>query len=198
MLYSILSILWQVKCIQSRGGQTNGQDNDPNISYCVLSTSTKCSYQQGSGPMLFVYIVQPHSKENLPLLWYLGNWGNQVFCEIFRTQTPYPETSLTLEMPRDIPLAQYIAQHTAYPSGSCPMAQGLQENAIQPRETTLWPRDFMRLPYSQKTAPTVSPAYPVYSSFRNRHAHGIQHTQPSGRPQGPHRLQDCIASKQRA
>ena len=28
-------------------------------------------------------------------------------------------------------------------------------------------------------------------SFRNRHTHGTQRTQPSRMPQGPHRLQDC-------
>ena len=42
------------------------------------------------------------------------------------------------------------------------MAQGLQETAIQPREATLQPRDFRRPPYSQETAPTVSPAYPSF------------------------------------
>ena len=96
-----------------------------------------------------------------------------MFCEIFRTQTLNThETSLTLGMPRDIPC---IAQYT-----------------IQPREATLWPRDFRRLPYSPEAYPTArrlplqsSPAYPAYPSFRNRHTHGTQHTQHSRRPQGP-------------
>ena len=40
----------------------------------------ECSYRHGSGPMVFVYIMWPHWKEdNLPLLWYLENmsvlWG---------------------------------------------------------------------------------------------------------------------------
>ena len=72
------------------------------------------------------------------------------------------------------------------------------------QEAALWPTDFRRLPYSlerlpygpgtsgrppysQETAPTVPPAHP---SFKNRHTHSTQHTQPSRRPQGPYRLQD--------
>ena len=119
-----------------------------------------------------------------------------MFCEIFHTHThtlrlvspwrcpgnpAYPSDCHTAQ--RGYPIAQY----TAYPSGGCSMAHRLQETDIQPREATLWPRDIRRPPYSQETAPTVPPAHP---SFKNRHTHSTQHTQPSRRPQGPYRLQD--------
>ena len=87
---------------------------------------------------------------------------------MYPNQYPNPETSLTLGMPRAYPIAQYTAYslerlpYSPETSGGCPMA--------------------LRLPYSQETAPTVSPVYP---SFRNRHTHGTQHTQHSRRPQGP-------------
>ena len=157
--------------------------------YCFI----QCFYQQDSGPNIIYAYNMTIEGDNLPLLWYLGwNWGNQVFCEIFvpgrnqrnqlnvlwKISYPNPETSLTLGMPR----------HTLLPN----TLHTLQEATIQPRG----------LPYSQETALTVSPANPVYPSFRNRHTHGTQHTQSSRRPQGPHRLQDYktanIASQQKA
>ena len=67
----------------------------------------------------------------------------------------YPETSLTLGTPRDIPIAQYTAYSPERP------------------------------PYSPETAPTVSPAYPAYPKLQAEHTHGTQHTQPTRRPQGP-------------
>ena len=119
--------------------------------------------------MLFVYIMWPHWKENLLLLWYLGNVnpiqfyeGIKCFCEIFRTQN---HTLYTLRLvslwgcPEHILLPNTL--HT------------FQETAIQPREATLQPRDFSRPPYGPRTSgshptamrlPLQSP--PAYPSFR--------------------------------
>ena len=86
------------------------------VRICYIQCA-KCSYQQGSGPMIFVYIMWPHwrrlnvmtqhRKENLPLLWYLGKlkFMEEIKCFVnnFLYPYPYPETSLTLGMPRDIP-----------------------------------------------------------------------------------------------
>ena len=131
-----------VQSVQSKGGQIYGQGNGPML-------HTKCSIKE----------------DNLPLLWYLGKWGNQVFCEIFRTQnltlytlrlvspwgrpehTLLPNTLHTLQGHTLLPNTLHSTQHT------------LQEAALQPR-------DFRRPPYGQETTPTVSPAYPAYPSFR--------------------------------
>ena len=81
-----------------------------------------------------------YQGDNLPLLWYLGKlkFMEEIKCSIKSVKVlwnfsylegikeikvsseilypyPYPETSLTLGMPRAYPIAQYIAQHTAYP-----------------------------------------------------------------------------------
>ena len=162
----------------------------------VSNQLVECSYRQGNGPMLFVHIIWPHWKETISHfcdtleMWILSNFGrNQRIQRNQRTQRnqlsvlwnfsyPNPETSLTLGIPKAYPIAQY----TAYPSGGYPMAQGLKEIAIQPREATLQPRDFRRPPYgpgtswgchtaqrgypmTRGTAPQ-STAYPLYPSFR--------------------------------
>ena len=183
--------LYMVQSVQSGGGQTYGQDNDPNISYCVLSTSTKCSYQQGSGAILFVYIMWPHWKENLPLLWYLGKLKFleeiKCFVKIFvpgrnqrnqSVQWNYCTHTHTLRLvspwgcPGTYPVAQYIAQYTAdchTAQRGYPMAQRLPLQSPQHTQHTL----------------ASGRAYPAYPSFRNRHTHGTQLTQHSRRPQGP-------------
>ena len=161
-----------VQCIQLGGGQTNGQDNDPNISYCLLPTSTKCSYWQGSGPILFMYIMWPHWKENLPLLWYLGKlkFMEEIKCfvKIFVPERNQRNQSVqwnycthTLRLVSLWGRPEHTL-HTLLPN----TLHTLQETTIQPREATLQPRDFRRPPYGQETAPTVSPAYPAYPSFR--------------------------------
>ena len=156
-------------------------------------------------------------EDNLPLLWYLGKWGNQVFCEIFRTQnltlytlrlvSPWgrPEHTLHTLQPREatqLPNTLHSTQHTL--QGGHPTAQGLQETAIQPREATLQPRDFRRppysperLPYSPETTPTVSPAYPAYPAYPS-FRQSIPMV-PSMYPASTQttRLQDCIASQQK-
>ena len=98
---------------------------------------------------------------------------------------PYPETSLTLGMPR------------AYPNSPihCPA------HSIPFREAALQPWGFRRLPYGQETAPTVSPVYPDTLNFRNRAypwypAYTVFKKVP-GATQTT-RLQDCMASQQRA
>ena len=52
------------QCFLSKGGQTYGQDSDPNISYSGLSTGTVCSVEErtnlwtGQWPnIIFVYNV---------------------------------------------------------------------------------------------------------------------------------------------
>ena len=93
-------------------------------------------------------------EDNLPLLWYLGKWGNQVFCEIFRTQ------NLTLYTLRLVSLwgRPEHTLHTLLPN----TLHTLQETAIQPREATLQPRDFREAalrpgdcPYSLPSIPSV-------------------------------------------
>ena len=186
-----------VQCIQLGGGQTNGQDNDPNISYCLLPTSTKCSYWQGSGPILFMYIMWPHWKENLPLLWYLGKlkFMEEIKCfvKIFvpernqrnqSVQWNYCTHTLRLVSLWGCP------EHTLMPNTS----PSTQQTIIQPREATLWPTDLRRLPYGQGTAlqspqhtlasGRAYPWYPAYTAFKN--APGATQTT---------RLQDCIASQ---
>ena len=103
-------------------------------------TSTKCSYWQGSGPMLFVYIMWLHKGDNLPLLWYLGNWRNQVFCEIFYTHTH----TLRLVSPWGCPGIQHTLLPSTLPrtSGGCHTAQ----------RAALWSG--------------TAPQSPVYPSFR--------------------------------
>ena len=74
----------------------------------------ECSYWQGNGPMLFVYIMWPPWKETISHfcdtleMWILSNFGrnqrtqrNQLsILRNFSYPSPYPETSLTLGTPR--------------------------------------------------------------------------------------------------
>ena len=59
-----------VQCVQSKKMTNLRLGQWPNVTSkyhtlpeSVLSTSTKCSYRQGNGPILFVYIMWPHWKE---------------------------------------------------------------------------------------------------------------------------------------
>ena len=83
---------------------------------CVLSRRVFLSTGQWPS-VICVHNETTLKGGNLPLLWYLGNWRNQVFCEIFRTQTLRLVSPWGCPSNPAYPIAQYIAQHTAYPSG---------------------------------------------------------------------------------
>ena len=113
---NIMSTISQ--CFLSKWGQIYGQDSDPNISYKSYNMTTL-------------------KGGNLPLLWYLGNvnpikfWKeskesrepkkSMCFVKIFIPwpYPAYPETSLTLGMPRG---HTYCPIHCK-PSGGCPTAR---------------------------------------------------------------------------
>ena len=124
-------------------------------------------------------------KENLPLLWYLGNQfrrnqqSNQLsvlwnfFTHTLRLVSPWgrPGNPAYPTAQRGYPMAR---EHTLLPNTlhtawrGYPTAQGLQETTIQPGEATLQPRDFRGPPYAQETAPTVFPAYPASTTQTTR------------------------------
>ena len=81
------------QCVQSREGQTNINKECSISQYNII---IMCSIERKTIPsdramalILSMHIIWWHNIEgdNLPLLWYLGNWGNQVFCEFFHTHT---------------------------------------------------------------------------------------------------------------
>ena len=97
---------------------------------------------------------------------------SEVFSIISLYPYPYPETSVTLGMPRDVPYCSvhsipfrrppYRPEGLPYDpetSGGCPTAQG-------PQEAALWPAD---CPYSPSSLPYL----------QAEHTQGTQHTQAS-------------------
>ena len=155
------------QCYNTRG-QIYGQDNDPVFHTVFLSTgqwpnityiNKECSISQHN---ICVYNMRTsrrisHFCDTLKM-WNSGT--NQRSQRIQRNQLsvlwnfsypdhyPYPETSLTLGMPRAYPVAQY----TAYPSGDRHIAQRGYPAAQGLREAALWPGD---CPYSLPSIPSV-------------------------------------------
>ena len=183
-----------VQSVQLKRGQTHGQGSGP-----ILHTSRRTISHFCDTLKMWNSVGIKSTR----ILWYLWNWGNQVFCEIFCTNTYTLRLVSPLGCPgnpayptaqRGYPMAR---EHTLLPN----TLPSTQQTIIQPREAALQPTDFrscpmaLRPPFGQETTPTVSQhtlasgtGIPMVPSI-----HSLQE-----RPQGPHRLQDCIASQQRA
>ena len=97
-----------LRCVQSKeDGQIYRQGQWPNVTSkyhtlpeSVLSSSTECSYRQGSGPVVFVYIMWPHWKETISHFCDTLEIEEMSVLWNFSYPYPYPETSLTLGTPR--------------------------------------------------------------------------------------------------
>ena len=81
------------------------------MAQCYQSNQGECSYRQGSGPMIFVYIMWPHWKETIShfcdtlKIWNSGRNQRNQLSVLWNFSYPkpypvYPETSLTLGTPR--------------------------------------------------------------------------------------------------
>ena len=122
-----------------------------------------------------MYIMWPHWKENLPLLWYLGKLTLKETSVLWKFSylEGIKEIKVFSEIIVPIPIPWLLTSrgHTQLPN----TLPSTLQTVIQPREATLWPR---RLPLqsSQHTQHTLASgrAYPAYPSFRNRHTHGTQ------------------------
>ena len=93
-----------LQCVQSKGKQFLVTGQWPNITMCSIERKTVPS-DRAMAPMLSMYKMWLHLKgDNLPLLWYLGNWSlwrkSSVLWNSSYPNPEYPETSLTLGTPR--------------------------------------------------------------------------------------------------
>ena len=167
--YTLHTVFYQcydgpTKC----SNETKTIPSDRAVAQCYIQVSyitRECSYWQGSGPMLSVYIMWPHWKETsstsvIPWKW----WRNQVFSKIFCTHTHI----LRLVSPWGCPGTYPIAQYTAYPSGGCPMA---------------------------RDCPTVPPAYPTFRNRHTHGTQHTQHSRKALGATQTARLQDCKHSQ---
>ena len=169
-----------VQSVQLKRGQTHGQGSGP-----ILHTSRRTISHFCDTLKMWNSVGIKSTR----ILWYLWNWGNQVFCEIFCTNTYTLRLVSPLGCPgnpayptaqRGYPMAR---EHTLLPN----TLPSTQQTIIQPREAALQPTDFRRLPYGPEA--TLRPgdypySLPAYPSFRNRHTHGTQHTQSSRKAPG--------------
>ena len=85
----------------------------------------------------------------------------------------YPIAQYTAYPSRTYPVAQYIAQHTAHPSGGCPTAHGLQETALQLGTALQSPQHTQHTLASGRAYPRY-PAYPASTAQTTR-----LHSQPT-------------------
>ena len=178
---------------------------DPNmlpILMCSTSTSTKCFYPQGSGPMVFAYIMWPHWKETIShfcdtleieemsVLWNFS--GIKGFKRSQRNQLSVQWNLHTHTHTLRLVSLWGHPEHTLLPN----TLHTLQETATQPREATLQPRDFRGpalWPWGCPTAqrlPLQSPQHTQHTlASGTEHTHGTQHTQSAEQATGA-RLQD--------